>query len=136
VPKAGVARPPMRLICAQECQENPRVWAAIQRIVDDPANPIEGVDIYDLRQSMRNGGGPACLRLRVVLTEAERAAVNPKVWLNDTLYPALVNWATRHYRDRLVLADLADPKLLDESRTALDELTGLLGLGSLYEFQR
>jgi succinylarginine dihydrolase len=35
-----------------------------------------------------------------------------------------------------VLADLADPALLDESRHALDELTQILGLGSLYDFQR
>jgi len=41
-----------------------------------------------------------------------------------------------HYRDRLVFADLADPTLLDESRTALDRLTQLLGLGSIYDFQR
>ena len=136
LPQAGVARPPMTLICAQECQDNPRVWAAIRRVLDDPANPIDAVRVFDLKQSMRNGGGPACLRLRVVLTESERAAVNPSVWLDDALYARLCSWARRHYRDRLVLADLADPKLLDESRTALDELTGILGLGSLYEFQR
>ena len=45
-------------------------------------------------------------------------------------------WALRHYRDRLTAADLADPQLLNESRTALDELTRLLGLGALYDFQR
>lgn len=135
-PQAGVARPPMWLVCAQECEENPRVWAAIQRVVEDPANPIAGVKVFDLRQSMRNGGGPACLRLRVVLTAAERAAVLPKVWMNESLYAALSAWAHKHYRDRLVLADLADPALLEESRTALDALTQILGLGSLYEFQR
>ena len=32
--------------------------------------------------------------------------------------------------------DLADPKLLEESRAALDELTKLLQIGSVYEFQR
>jgi succinylarginine dihydrolase len=41
-----------------------------------------------------------------------------------------------HYRDALAPEDLADPKLLDESRTALDALTQLLGLGSIYPFQR
>ncbi|MBV8062516.1 MAG: N-succinylarginine dihydrolase, partial [Nevskia sp.] len=86
--------------------------------------------------SMRNGGGPACLRLRVVLDPVQRQAVHPQVWMSDALYPRLVAWAGRHYRDRLMLADLADPALLQESRTALDELTGMLGLGSLYDFQR
>lgn len=126
----------MWIVAAHECQEHPRVWAAIQRLVDDPANPIAGVKVFDLRQSMRNGGGPACLRLRVVLDEAERAAVNPRAWIDQALYERLAAWARKHYRDRLVLADLADPALLDESRGALDELTQILGLGSLYDFQR
>lgn len=126
----------MRLVCAEEAREHPRVWAAIRRMVEDPQNPLDDVLVFDLRQSMRNGGGPACLRLRVVLTEAERAAVNPRCWITPALHAQLTDWVNRHYRDRLVLADLADPALLDESRTALDQLTQILGLGSLYEFQR
>jgi succinylarginine dihydrolase len=85
---------------------------------------------------MKNGGGPACLRLRVVLDDAERAAVTQGVWINDTLFGRLDAWIEKHYRDRLTLADLTDPQLLAESRTALDELTQILGLGSLYDFQR
>ena len=126
----------MRLVCAEEAREHPRVWAAIRRMVEDPQNPLDDVLVFNLRQSMRNGGGPACLRLRVVLTEAERAAVNPRCWITPALHAQLTDWVNRHYRDRLVLADLADPALLDESRTALDQLTQILGLGSLYEFQR
>ncbi len=135
-PTADGSRGGQLLICSQECRDNPRVWNTIKRLVEDPQIPIDAVRVFDLRQSMRNGGGPACLRLRVVLTEAERAAVNPKIWLDDALYARLVAWAGKHYRDRLVFADLADPQLLDESRHALDELTQILGLGSLYEFQR
>jgi succinylarginine dihydrolase len=126
----------MHLVCAQECQDDARVWDCIQGIVADRDNPIARVHVFDLRQSMRNGGGPACLRLRVVLNEAERAAVNPACWLDDALHARLAAWIQRHYRDRLVAADLADPALLDESRRALDELTQLLRLGSLYDFQR
>jgi len=126
----------MWIVAAHECEENPRVWAAIQRLVRDESNPIAGVKVFDLRQSMRNGGGPACLRLRVVLDQAQRAAVNPKAWMDQVLYTRLAAWANKHYRDRLVLADLADPALLQESRSALDELTQILGLGSLYDFQR
>ncbi|MDB5986284.1 MAG: succinylarginine dihydrolase [Nevskia sp.] len=135
-PRADGKRSGQRLICSQECRDNPRVWQTIRRIIDDPGNPIEDVRVFDLHQSMRNGGGPACLRLRVVLNPAERAAVNPKIWLDDALYAKLVAWASKHYRDRLAFADLADPQLLNESRHALDELTQMLGLGSLYEFQR
>ena len=92
--------------------------------------------VFDLRQSMRNGGGPACLRLRVPLTHAEREAIRPRVFLDDALADELDAWIRRHYRDRLLPADLADPALLDASRRALDELTRLLALPSVYEFQR
>ena len=91
---------------------------------------------FDLRESMRNGGGPACLRLRVELTAAERAAIAANVFLDDALAQALDAWIHRHYRDRLSPADLADPALLDESRRALDELTQLLRLPGVYPFQR
>lgn len=126
----------MRLVCTHECRDDERVWATIQRIIDDPRNPIAGTEVFDLRQSMRNGGGPACLRLRVALDPAQRTAVNPKVWIDEALATRLEQWVRKHYRDRLVLADLADPELLDASRCALDELTQILGLGSLYDFQR
>jgi succinylarginine dihydrolase len=126
------------LIAAGECEENPRVWNAIQRVIAEPGNSIAGVRIFDLRESMRNGGGPACLRLRVVLTDAEIQAMgaSTRIWMNDSLFGLLERWILKYYRDRLSLADLADPMLLDESRHALDALTQLLGLGSVYDFQR
>ena len=118
------------LVAPSECRENERVRAYLDRGVFDT------VHFVDVRQSMGNGGGPACLRLRVVLTEAELPAMHQGVLLNDDLLRKLEAWVERNYRDELRADDLADPKLLDESRRALDELTSLLGLGSLYEFQR
>ena len=85
--------------------------------------------------SMQNGGGPACLRLRVALNETELAAVNPGVIMTAPLYDTLTQWVDRHYRDSLSERDLADPQLLLECRTALDELTQILKLGSVYPFQ-
>lgn len=84
---------------------------------------------------MANGGGPACLRLRVVLNEAEQKALNPAVMMNDALFVTLNNWVDRWYRDQLTQADLADPQLLREGREALNELTHILDLGSVYPFQ-
>lgn len=85
---------------------------------------------------MANGGGPACLRLRVVLTPEEQRAVNPAVFMNDRLFTELNDWIDRYYRDRLTQADLADPQLLREGREALDALTKLLDLGNVYAFQQ
>jgi succinylarginine dihydrolase len=123
------------LVVPQECRENPRVSAYLDDLLAS-GGPIGEVLVFDLRESMKNGGGPACLRLRVVLNEAERQAVNPGVWIDDALFARLDAWIGKHYRDRLAPSDLADPSLLIESRTALDELTQILGLGSLYDFQR
>jgi succinylarginine dihydrolase len=99
-------------------------------------HPVNDIHFMEVRQSMRNGGGPACLRLRVVLTEAERNSIKANVFMTANLYSTLKAWVNKHYRDRLVADDLADPELLVECRTALDELTGILGIGNIYNFQR
>src|SRR3546814_5859751 len=67
----------MRLIVAQESRDHAGVWRAIESMVADDRNPIAAAEVFDLRQSMRNGGGPACLRLRVVLNPAEQRSEEP-----------------------------------------------------------
>jgi succinylarginine dihydrolase len=125
----------MALVCPAEC----RAHVATSRWLDAlPATggPIRAVHPIDVRQSMRNGGGPACLRLRVVLTPEQFAAVHPGVLATPERLDALEAWVQRHYRDRLALADLANPALVAESHQALDELTSLLDLPGLYAFQQ
>lgn len=124
----------MVIIAPMECQHNEAVYAYLQSLVA-ANNPISNVHYFDVKQSMQNGGGPACLRLRVALNEQEIQAVNSACYMNDDSYVALQNWVNKHYRDRLDASDLADPQLLIESRTALDELTNMLKLGSVYRFQ-
>ena len=63
-------------------------------------------------------------------------ATHDGVLLSDELYAALVAWVERHYRERLTPGDLADPKLLEEERRALDELTRILRLPGIYDFQK
>ncbi|WP_318458479.1 N-succinylarginine dihydrolase [Photobacterium leiognathi] len=123
------------LVLPQECEENSQVKRYVEQLVSSQQG-IDKVMIFDLKQSMANGGGPACLRLRVVLNEQELQAVNPDVLMTDHKFTILNQWVDKHYRDRLVEADLADPHLLVESRTALDELTQILNLGSIYNFQQ
>lgn len=125
----------MLLVVPEECRNNERVWAYLGQLTSQ-GGPVREVKVFDLKQSMQNGGGPACLRLRVALKESELAAVNQGVIMTAPLYDTLVQWVDKHYRDRLGEADLADPQLLVECRTALDELTQILKLGSVYPFQR
>ena len=124
----------MLLVVPEECRNNERVWAYLNGLTGQNG-AISEVRVFDLKQSMQNGGGPACLRLRVALNETELAAVNPGVIMTAPLYDTLTHWVDKHYRDRLVESDLADPQLLVECRTALDELTQVLKLGSVYPFQ-
>ncbi|MBC2678815.1 N-succinylarginine dihydrolase [Pseudomonas baltica] len=124
----------MLLVVPEECRANPRVWSYLEQLTGQGTGIAE-VKVFDLKQSMRNGGGPACLRLRVALKPEELAAVNPGVILTPALHDTLNDWVERHYRDRLVEADMADPQLLIECREALDELTRILRLGSVYPFQ-
>lgn len=125
----------MALIVPQECRTSARASAVLDALLDDAGNPITQVIAMDLKQSMRNGGGPACLRLRVALTADEVKAVGRCI-VTPALLDTLEGWVERHYRESLTMDDLCDPALLQESRCALDELTGLLSLGLIYDFQR
>ena len=125
----------MTLILPEESRQHPGVWRYLNQLCASD-NPIDDLQVFPLQESMANGGGPACLRLRVVLNETELAAVNPAVMMNARLFTRLNAWVDCWYRDRLTVADLADPQLLREGRDALDELTQILDLGSVYPFQQ
>jgi succinylarginine dihydrolase len=126
----------MVLIAPQECQSSPSVQAFLQNLLENKEQPIRQVIYQDIRESMQNGGGPACLRLRVALKKKEYDAMHTHVQLTEDLYNKLVQWVEKHYRDQLLPKDLADPQLLKEGRQALDELSRLLQLGPIYHFQR
>ena len=125
----------MALISPVECQEHPSIKAFLDDMLADHTNPITEVHYLDLKQSMRNGGGPACLRLRVPLNEQELAAMHQGVLVNETLLNTLDHWVDNYYRSELQADDLTDPTLLDDCFSALDELTSILNLGSIYPFQ-
>lgn len=125
----------MALLLPQESEENSRVKAFVDEIVSKN-NPINRVIYKNVRESMKNGGGPACLRLRIVLSEEEAAAADQHFILDDEKITALENWVKAHYRDRITPEDLADPSLMEESFAAMEALTRLLDMGSFFEFQR
>ncbi|MDQ2821182.1 MAG: N-succinylarginine dihydrolase [Pseudomonadota bacterium] len=122
----------MALVVPHECRENVAVSAYLAQLIASGGAIDELID-FDLRQSMRNGGGPACLRLRVSLTDAQAAAMHQGVVMTEALYATLVDWVGRHYRDRLEPKDLADPQFACECSAALAELERLLDLPGLYD---
>lgn len=124
------------MIVPTECQEVPSVSEFLEDLLQSPENPIIDIHYLPLRQSMRNGGGPACLRLRVVLNEKELDATNPNVFLTDKLYQQLKEWIETYYRDELTPHDLADPQFYHTNEEALDALSRLLNLGNIYDFQQ
>jgi succinylarginine dihydrolase len=118
----------MALIAPTECQHDKEVETLIDSLISDPSNPIKEVHYVEIRESMQNGGGPACLRLRIVLNDDEVNAANPHVFLSEELYQTLHRWIDKHYRDRLSLHDLSDQLLYRESQAALGELYQILHL--------
>jgi succinylarginine dihydrolase len=122
----------MALVIPHECRDNQAVSRYLEQLVGG-GGPINELIDFDLHQSMRNGGGPACLRLRVSLTEAEAAAMHQGVVMSAALYAKLTAWVTRHYRDRLEPKDLSDPQFALECAAALEQLTRILDLPGLYD---
>ncbi len=118
----------MSLISPMECRESPAAHACIEQLLS-AGTPIRSAHYVEVRQSMHNGGGPACLRLRVVLTEEQLSCVSPRMLLDDALYARLTEWVNRHYRETLRPEDLADPLLMAESRRAMEALTRIIGFG-------
>lgn len=123
----------MVLIAPSNCEENFAVKTYTQHLVT-AHNGIADVQFYDVKQSMANGGGPACLRLRVVLNEDELANLSGRVILDDALYGDLVAWVEKHYRDSLAPEELGNIELLNETKAALTELSEILQLPHLYDF--
>lgn len=127
----------LTLIAPTESRENNKTAAVIAELTSRANAAIARVEYVEVRESMRNGGGPACLRLRVVMTPDERAAAAQGFFLDDPLAAKLEAWIKAHYREELAPADLADISLIDETQRALDALTRILPLGSgFYDFQR
>lgn len=118
------------LLAPTETQETDSTRTFCERMVEGNG-PIGRVQYVDVRQSMRNGGGPACLRLRVVMTADERAAMHQGVLLDETKIDALQDVVRATYRDRLSVSDLADPAFAEECFAARAGLLSVLGLEGL-----
>ena len=105
----------MALVLPTEVRDNADVWSALHKALGR-AEVIERVEVVDVRESMRNGGGPACLRLRVPASPAARAAIHPGYLLTPARWDALAAIVERHWPEAVAPADLLDPHLWSAAR--------------------
>jgi succinylarginine dihydrolase len=124
----------MMMLLPEEVQNHPNCMRWLDEIKS--SSPIKHIEFVDIRQSMMNGGGPACLRFKTVVNNDEFDKINEKFLLSPKKLMDLRALVSKHYRDQLNPGDLLDIKLMQESYTFLDELTQLLDLGAIYNFQK
>jgi len=86
--------------------------------------------VVDVRQSMRNGGGPACLRLRVV---CDPATVDPRFLVDEAKLDRIAAVIETHWPEEIAIAEIGEPALLDRIRTARRALLDALGLVELID---
>lgn len=117
----------MALILPTEGQDNPRVWGWLQEMVAGNG-PIRRLIPVDVRQSMANGGGPACLRLRVV---CDPATVDPRFLVDDETLDRIAEIVSTHWPETIAPDQLADPELWHQIGAARAALLMALDLGEL-----
>jgi succinylarginine dihydrolase len=115
------------LIVPAEARETPSVWAWLQRHVACNG-PIRRVEVVDVRQSMANGGGPACLRLRVV---ADPATVDPRFLVDHARLEVIAKVVERLWPPEIHNDNLQNPALIRDIETARGALLDALDLGEL-----
>ena len=127
---AQLVTPPdgeMTLIVPSEARETPTVWAWIERHIAGNG-PIRRVEVVDVRQSMANGGGPACLRLRVV---ADPRTVDPRFLVDDSRLDRMAEVVRTRWPIEIDNADLQKPSLIADVEAARGALLEALELGEL-----
>ncbi|TMJ15463.1 MAG: N-succinylarginine dihydrolase [Alphaproteobacteria bacterium] len=119
LPEGGMA-----LILPGEARETPSVWRWLEGMIEGNG-PIRKLLVVDVRQSMANGGGPACLRLRVA---ADPARVDPRFMLDEAKIDRVGAIVAEHWPDAITPDDLLDPALwgrLEQARLAVLDGLGL-----------
>jgi succinylarginine dihydrolase len=115
------------LIVPSEARETPAVWRWIERHVAGNG-PIRRVAVVDVRQSMANGGGPACLRLRVV---ADPSTVDPRFMADEAKLDRIGDVIARHWPEQIRHDELEKAALISDIERARAALLEALDLGQL-----
>ena len=127
---AQLVTPPdgaMTLVAPTECRETPSVAAWIERHLASNG-AIRRVEFVDVRQSMANGGGPACLRLRV---QCDPADVDPRFLVDEGKLDRLAKVIADHWPEEIAAGDIQAPALVAEIERARAALLAALELSEL-----
>lgn len=119
----------MALVLPGEARANPRVWGWLQEHVAGNG-PIRRLEVVDVRESMANGGGPACLRLRVV---ADPATIDPRFLVDEEKLDGIAAIVEQHWPETIDPAAIADPALIGRIERARAVLLETLDLRELVE---
>ncbi|MHA6723721.1 N-succinylarginine dihydrolase [Sphingomonas sp. RS2018] len=119
----------MTLIVPGEARANAAVSAWLDAHVAGNG-PIRRVEVVDVRESMANGGGPACLRLRVV---ADPATIDPRFLVDEDALDRIAAVIERHWPESTAPDDIADPALVAQIETAREALLNTLGIVELID---
>ncbi|OYY90730.1 MAG: succinylarginine dihydrolase [Sphingomonas sp. 28-66-16] len=119
----------MALILPEEARANPRVWGWLQAMIAGNG-PIRRLEIVDVRESMANGGGPACLRLRVV---ADPATIDPRFLIDHARLDAIAAIVERHWPEAIDPDAIGNPALVRDIVAARASLLGALDLVGLID---
>jgi succinylarginine dihydrolase len=117
----------MALILPTEARETPAVWSWLEAMVRGNG-PIRRLVPVDVRQSMANGGGPACLRLRVV---CDPAHVDGRFLLDEARIDRIAAVVAAHWPETIVPDELGDAALVDTVRAGRAALLDVLDLAEL-----
>lgn len=117
----------MALVLPEEARDTPAVWSYLEELTAG-TGPIRKLFVVDVRDSMSNGGGPACLRLRVI---ADPATVDPRFLLDEKKLDRIAGCVAEHWPETIAPGDLADMGLCRQVEAARAALLDLLDLGEL-----
>lgn len=98
------------MLCPVECQHSESVQKVLRRI-QKVESRIRDIEFVSLRESMANGGGPACLRLRAYLTEREITELPPRFRIDDQSLAFLERFISTEYPESVRLGDFLDSEL-------------------------
>lgn len=116
----------MMLFAPMDCLKNQSAHRVIQKLIADD-NPINQVEYFDVSESMANGGGPACLRLRVVLSAQELATMRRSVLMSEQNFAELECIIEEFYVEDFRIDLLFQEKFLQQSSDALAAIAKALG---------